>query len=161
MGSGKLINPISVVIDANVIIAICAKEADKLANADAKIKEYASNGCRFYAPSVIVSECLYVFCRKLSEGVLTAAEHASAIQALITIMAAIDPPPNGDRSLIQRAESFRGNLGCSHSADGIYIALAHELSSNAATEIVTFDNKMKNQAAAIAGAPIVVVLPTV
>ena len=54
MASGT-ISPLSVVIDANVVIAICAKEADKLANAEAKIKEYSTNGCAFYAPGVIVA----------------------------------------------------------------------------------------------------------
>ena len=83
----------SVVIDANVVIAICTNEADKLTKAEAKLQEYATKGCRFYAPGVLVAECLFVFCKKLKDGVLTGPEHASAIKAFITLMAAIEPLP--------------------------------------------------------------------
>ena len=34
MASGAMTNPASVIVDANVLIALCAKEADKLANAE-------------------------------------------------------------------------------------------------------------------------------
>ena len=161
MASPTKASPSSVVIDANVAIALCAKEADKLANAEAKIKEYALNGARFFAPGVIVAECLYVFCRKLKDGVLTPTEHAAAVQAFIALMAAVQPPPGGDKSLIQRAEEIRGPLGCSRSADGIYLALAEELSRSSATEVVTFDNGMQAQAASHALSHHIEVLPTV
>ena len=111
MASGTTLSPISVVIDANVAIAICAKEPDKLARAEAKIKEYAGKGCNFYAPGVMVAECLYVFCRKLKDGVLTPTEHTSVVLRFISMMGAIGPPPTGDRSLIKRAEEFRGPWG--------------------------------------------------
>ncbi len=64
MASGLTSSPVAVVVDASVVIAICAKEADKLANAEAKIEDYARQGCEFFAPAVIVAECLYVLCRK-------------------------------------------------------------------------------------------------
>ena len=86
MASGTLTNPPSVVIDATVAIALCAKETDKLANLEAKMKEYAMKGCRFFAPGVIVAECLFVFCRKLKDGVITIAEHGLALQAFIGII---------------------------------------------------------------------------
>lgn len=159
MASGTTISPVSVVIDANVVIAICAKEADKLANAEAKMKEYAEQGCTFYAPGVILAECLFVFCRKRNDSVLTAAEHSSAVLGLISMMAAIHPPPTGDKSLIKRAEEIRANLGCSRSADGIYLALAEELSKEGSTEVVTFDDGMSSQAAASSVVPAVVLLP--
>ena len=154
-------NPCSVVIDANVAIAICAKEADKLTEAESKMKEYATNGCAFFAPGAIVMECLFVFCRKLMTGVITPAEHTSAVQAFITLMRVVNPPPSGDKSLIKRAEEIRGNLGCSHSADGIYLALAEELAKVSDTEVVTFDNGMQSQAPKGVPGLLVVVLPTV
>lgn len=160
MASNTNVSPSSVVIDANVAIALCANELEKVASADAKIKEYSANGCRFFAPGVLVAECLYVFCRKLKDGVLTPVEHYAAVQALAVMMGAIDPPPNGDRSLIKRAEEIRGVLGCSRSADGIYLALADELAQTSITEVLTFDTGMTSQAAALALTPKVVVLPT-
>jgi hypothetical protein len=39
-----------------VVIALCAKEPDKLANAETKMKEYAGKGCVFYAPGAIIAE---------------------------------------------------------------------------------------------------------
>jgi predicted nucleic acid-binding protein len=149
-----------VVVDANVAIAICAKEPDKFAIATAQIQTYAMDGSRFYAPGVIGGECLYVFCRKLQAGDLTATEHANAIKAFITFMGAVEPPPAGDKSLIQRAEDFRGVLGCSRSADGIYLALAEELAKSSTTEVITFDNGMQTQGVANSLTPQVVVLPT-
>ncbi|HLN30571.1 MAG TPA: PIN domain-containing protein [Gemmataceae bacterium] len=154
-------SPVSVVIDANVVIALCSKEPDKLANAEAKMMEYASEGCNFYAPGVIIAECLYVLCRKLNDGVLTPAEHSSAVLGFITLMAAINPPPMGDKSLVKRAEEILGTFGCSRSADGIYLALAAELNAAASTELVTFDAGMPNQAAGSNLPKPVVVLPTV
>jgi predicted nucleic acid-binding protein len=154
-------SPVAVVVDANVAIAICAKEADKLTNAETKIAEYAKNGVQFFAPGVIVGECLYVFCKKLRDGVLTTAEHANAIQAFITLMASIQPPPCGDKGLIKRAEEMRGGLACGRSADGIYLALAEELTKNGVTEIVTFDTGMRGQATANSLSSHVEVLPTI
>jgi hypothetical protein len=63
MGSGAMTNPPSVVIDANVAIAICTKETDKYVNAVTKIGEYANAGYHFFAPGVIVAECQFVFCQ--------------------------------------------------------------------------------------------------
>jgi predicted nucleic acid-binding protein len=160
MASGTT-SPVSVVIDANVVIALCAKEADKLANAEAKLKEYSVNGCRFYAPGVLIAECLFVFCRKLKDGVFSYADHSAAVLAFIKMMALINPPPNGDINLIKRAEEIRSSLGCSRSADGIYLALAEELSKVSSTEVVTFDNGMQSQATASSLASSVVVLPVV
>jgi predicted nucleic acid-binding protein len=57
------------------------------------------------------------------------------------------PPPSGDAALIARAEQIRNGYGCSHSADGIYIALAEELSQSGATELLTFDTDLPKQAA--------------
>ena len=161
MASGSTTSPTSVVIDASVVIALCAKEPDKLANAATKMKEYVNNGCVFYAPGTVIAECLYVFCKKLSAGKLTAAEHSSAVLNLITMMGQILPPPTGDKTLVKRAEEIRGSLACTRSADGIYLALAEELHKAASTEVVTFDGAMKAQATACSLSPQVVVLPTI
>jgi hypothetical protein len=59
---------------------------------------YANAGYRFFAPGVIVAECLFVFCRKLSDGVITEVEHASAIDAFLQLMSQVGPPPNNDKS---------------------------------------------------------------
>jgi len=96
MASWTTTSPVSVVIDANVVIALCAGEPDKLANAKAKIEEYSGKGCNFYAPGVIIAECLFVFCRKLSDGVLTPVEHSSAVLGLMKLMRKINPPPKGN-----------------------------------------------------------------
>ena len=139
-------NTPSVTIDANVAIAYCAKEPGGYAKAEAQLDHYAGNGWRFYAPGVLVAEALFVFCKKLLAGTLTTAEHAQAIQSLETFMSAVLPPPSGDASLIARAEQIRGAYGCSHSADGLYLALAEELAKTGPTEIVTFDAGLEKQA---------------
>jgi len=161
MASGTTTSPVSVVIDANVVIAICAKEADKLPAAEAQLRLYAGKGCQFFAPGVIVAECLFVFCRKLNDGVLSPADHGKALNNFITLMQSIHPPPSGDKSLIPRAEQIRAGLGCSRSADGIYLALADELSKTTSTEVITFDTSMPNQAKSSSVISAIVVLPTI
>jgi len=154
-------NPTHVVIDANVIIAICAKEVDKLAVANAQIRAYLSGGSRFFSPGVVISESLFVLCKKLENGELTPAEHQDAITAFIAFMGAVDPPAKGDRYLIRRAEDLRGTLSARRSADGIYLALAEELSAIAPTELVTFDSGMQAQANANSlSVPILVLKPS-
>jgi predicted nucleic acid-binding protein len=136
-----------VVVDANVLIAVCAKEQDKAATAEAALINYAAQGWRYYAPSVIISEALYVLCGKVQSGILTDAEHQTAIRSLIAYTRVILPPPNSDAALIARAEEIRSGYGCSRSADGLYIALAEELAQTEMTELLTFDNNLPKQAA--------------
>lgn len=138
--------PPAVALDATFVIAYCAKEPGRHAKADAELKNYAKNGWEFFAPGVLIAESLFVFCRKLMAGQLTPAEHAQAVLSLEMLMRAVLPTPNGDWSLIARAEQIRGASGCSHSADGIYVALAEELAKTRTTEIVTFDAGMEAQA---------------
>jgi predicted nucleic acid-binding protein len=54
----------SVVIDANVLIAICSKEAGRHIKAEDRLKHYGQQGWHLYAPGVIVAETLYVLCGK-------------------------------------------------------------------------------------------------
>jgi len=148
-------NPGALVIDANVAIALAAKETDKELKALAELVRYAQLGYVWYAPGVIIAETLYILCGKRQRGELSVADYATAIAGFHTTMTTISPPPNGDRSLIARAEQIADSYGCSRSADGIYIALAEELSQTRSTVLLTFDQGMTNQAAR--NAPTVVI----
>jgi predicted nucleic acid-binding protein len=134
-------------MDANFLIALCAKEPDKFAKAHAQLSQYVRDGCRFFAPGVLVAEALFVLCRKLMDGSLTPTEHAQAVQSLVVYLGAISPPPHGDAALAARAEQLRGTYGCSRSADGLYLALAEELANAGPAEFVTFDVDLQKQAA--------------
>jgi predicted nucleic acid-binding protein len=50
--------PGAVVIDANVVIAICAKETGREPLALAELAKYSSLGYQFYAPGLFISEAL-------------------------------------------------------------------------------------------------------
>jgi predicted nucleic acid-binding protein len=139
-------SPPSVTLDASFIIGYCAKEPRRYAKARAELARYARGGGAFFAPGVAVSESLFVFCRKLQEGSLTAAEHTQALLSFGALMQAVQPPPGGEFSLIPRAEQIRATYGCSRSADSIYLALVEKLTSFGNAEIVTFDSRMSNQA---------------
>ncbi len=152
-------NAHAVIIDANVLIALCAREVDKYAIADAELTRYAQAGSPFYAPGVIVAECLYILCKKVQDGALSTPDHAAAVADLSSYLGMILPPPRGDRSRVARAEEIRGRSGCSHSADGLYIALAEALTAMGPAELLTFDAQIPNQARA--NAPSVIVNPLV
>ena len=97
------------VIDANVMIALFAKEPHRYATLTAEIESYARAGSLFYAPNIIVGESLYVLRRKLIDGVLSVAEHEQAVQSLRVRMKAILPPPGGEvESHLARQPDLRG-----------------------------------------------------
>jgi predicted nucleic acid-binding protein len=148
MATAAMSNPPHLTIDANVLIALCSKEVDKYAIAYKELTQYAQAGYQFYAPGVIIAESLFVLCKKLEDKSLSPASHAAAVADLCAYMGMILPPPNGDSSLIARAEQIRQGYGCSRSADGLYIALTEELATKGVTEILTFDGGMENQAKA-------------
>ena len=137
----------SVVIDANVLIAICSKEVGRHIKAEDRLKYYGQQGWRLYAPGVIVAETLYVLCGKHQNGLLTSSEYATSIQTFQIYMGAINMPPSGDGALIKRAEDIRSGYGCSRSADSIYLALAEELLKSGPGELLTFDQDLQKQAA--------------
>lgn len=137
-------------IDANVLIALCSREAGTYPVALAQMRNYVRGSYVAYGPGVLVAETLYILCRKLQSGVLTAEQHARAIQHLRVRMRGILPPPGGDGLLTWRAEQIRGTYGCSRSADGLYIALAEQLAQSGPAELVTFDADMQRQAATAA-----------
>jgi predicted nucleic acid-binding protein len=145
-------NPIAVVhpavvVDANVSIAVCAREQDKLATAEAAINDYAAKGWTFYAPNVIVGEVLFALCKKLQDGSLTQTDYDDAVESFSEQMQMILPPPGGEASLIARAKEIRSGYGCSRSSDSIYIALTEELTKRGSAEFLTFDGDTVNQIA--------------
>jgi predicted nucleic acid-binding protein len=152
-------SPSAVVVDANVLIALCAHEAVHYASAVTQMRQYRRAGYLAFAPGVVISESLYALCRKLQSGLIASAQHARAIQHLSLRMRGILPPPNGDAALIERAEQVRGSYGCSRSADGLYIALAEELTRTRPTELVTFDGAMPAHVALTAPTVTVRLLP--
>src|ERR1700752_1521309 len=112
----------AVVVDANVLISLCAKEPT-FATAEQALADYASKGWTVHAPNVIVAEVLYVLCLKRQNGLLTPTAYDDAIKNFQDQMEAMLPPRQGDAALIGRAKDIQGAYGCSHSADGLYIAL--------------------------------------
>ncbi|HEV2471794.1 MAG TPA: hypothetical protein VGS41_03965, partial [Chthonomonadales bacterium] len=119
----------ALVLDANVVIAISSKETGRDALATAEITNYVNSGYRLYAPGVIVAETLFVLCGKKTSGSQSLADYATAVATFERVMASVLPPPNGEFSLIQRAEQIGSGYGCSRSAEGIYIALAEEFTA--------------------------------
>jgi len=152
MGACMAWNPLrnsvgAVVVDANVSIALAAREVAKEAQARAALSYYSSSGYLLFAPGVIVSETLFVLCGKEQQLLLSPAQYAQAIQNFHAFMVGVLPPPGGEASLILRADQIRGSYGCGRSADAIYIALAEELSQTYTTHLITFDQGLPKQAA--------------
>lgn len=137
----------ALVIDANVAIAICAREAQKYAQARAELQNYSSQGYFWYAPGVIVSETLHALCRKEQESLTTPQEYAQSVSDFQVFMRSVFPPPTSEASLVLRADQICDGYGCNRSADALYIALAEELSQTYTTRLLTFDQGVPNQAA--------------
>lgn len=140
-------NPLAVIPDANVLIALCAREADKIKTAETAFEDYIYKGYEFFAPGVLVAEVIFVLCQKFAGGLLNQTEYEKSIKAFKYYLNFISLSPNGEESLLDRAVEIRDGYGCSRSSDGLYIALAEELANTYDTEIVTFDKGFINQAA--------------
>lgn len=136
-----------VVLDANTGVAVAAKEAATEAKAKAALAQYTNNGYLFYAPGVIISETLYALRNQMQNRLLTPTEHGQAVLDFEALMKSVLPPPNGDASLIVRADQICIGYGASRSADALYIALAEELSQTRPTYLLTFDRDLPKQAA--------------
>lgn len=137
----------AVVVDANVLIALCTKEKLTFQTAQTAFTNYVKNGWEFFAPNIIVAEVLYVLCEKHSQSLLTDLEHGEAVEFLKDYMSAFNPPENGEHFLIERAVEIRESYGCSRASDSLYIALAEELTKTRTTELLTFDKGFVNQIA--------------
>ncbi len=139
--------PPAVVLDASIAVAVTAKEATE-PKVSAEINRYLAGGYEFFAPGVIVAETLYVLCGKLeNEKTLSPADHSKAVLGFHKLMGLLLPPPDGEISLVLRAEAIRGSYTCRRSADGLYIALAEWLTQTRPTVLLTLDVDMPKQAA--------------
>ena len=139
-------SPNLLVVDANILISISSKEALTHTIAESELKTYAHNGWEVVAPHIIVAEGMFALCQKFAAGVLTQLDYEKAIDDFNNYLKAIEMPLN-DAVLMKRAVEIRENYGCSRSSDGLYIALAEELSKTANVEILTFDKGFTNQIA--------------
>ncbi len=139
--------PGAVIVDANIAVAIAAKETGREALATAELSSYAAQGYEWYAPGAITTETLYALCQKFHAGLLTLVEYEKAISSLEALISSLLPPPDGDSALIHRAYDIAKSYGCSRSADAVYIALAEELAKTRTTVLLTFDQDLPKQAA--------------
>ena len=139
-------SPGSVVIDVNVLLAICTREP-KEATARTAMADYATGNWTFHAPGVISGEFLFIACQKLLSGALAQSSYDKAVEDFSDYMRAILPPPSGEAALIPRAKEIRSGYGCSRATDCLYIVLAEELVKSGLAEILTFDVGMVNHVA--------------
>lgn len=139
--------PGAVVVDANVAVAIAAKEADKETQAKVVLADYIAQGYELFAPGAITMEMLYALCQKFQNGLLNETEYKASAIDLEDLLVSLLPPPNGEASLVHRAYEIGEGYGCSHSADGVYIALAESLAATRPTILLTFDKELPKQAA--------------
>lgn len=77
-----------VIPDANILIALCAKEPKQLIAAKA-LAAYANDGWEFYAPNIIIAEVLYILCQKHQGGTLTDKAYREAVENFQDQMKAI------------------------------------------------------------------------
>ena len=149
----------AVVIDANVLVSICSSEPSHQTAKDA-LADYTAKGWDFYAPGAILTETLFILCKKLQAGLLTEAEHQTAVRVFDRLMQGIRPSPQGDIRFILRNEEIRQGYSCQHSADAFYLALAEELAQGGPAEFLTFDKRAVNVAASNAPSVQVKLLPS-
>lgn len=153
------IKPPATIVDASFVVALCAKEFNKYATAKAKLQQCAIDGCELFAPGLLINEVMFALCNKRQSSSISQHEYIQAVQSFVALMRSINPPLLGDPSLISRADQIRGIMGCSHTADAFYLALAEQLQSDRATTVVTFDVGMESQAKANAANVQVDLLP--
>lgn len=149
----------AVVIDANVLVAILAREP-AIQTAKNALADYSARGWELYAPGAILTEVLFILCKKLQDGLMTVAEHQTAVISFSDYMKKIRPSPQGDIGFIERAEEIRQGYSCLHSVDAFYIALAEALAQNGAAELLTFDKRLVNVVASNAPTVKVNLLPS-
>ena len=147
--------PDALVTDANILIALCAKEPTAV-NVKSTLESYAKTGWEFFAPNVMVAEVLYILCQKLQKNLLTKKSYDEAIENFQDQMNIIQTLP--EAQFIKRAVEIQNGYGCSRSADSLYIALAEDLATTRTVELLTFDNGMLNQAAKNAPTVTIIVL---
>ncbi len=135
----------AVVVDANIFVSLCTKEQATYSQSLAAFNHYSQQGWHFYAPHVVVSEVMFVLCKKLQDGMITSSEHTQAIQYFKRYLSSVYRPTGGDGSHIDRANQIISGYGCSRAADCLYIALAEEMSKAGPADFLTFDKGAVNQ----------------
>lgn len=136
------------VLDASVVVGLCAREPGKFESARKKLQDYARGGWKIYAPGVLIAEVLFVLCRKLHEGHLTAPQHDRAVRSFVALLRRFSVFEAGDGSLFARATEIAAGYGCARSSDAIYLAMAEQLSLATQAEAATFDDGWRTQATA-------------
>ncbi len=101
------IKPEIVVIDANLLISLCAKEPTQN-TAKTALENYAKDGWYFYAPNLIVAEVLYVLCLRHQKNILTDKSYQEAIENFQDQMKAIQTV--NDDILIKRSTEIQKEL---------------------------------------------------
>ena len=71
MSQPKLSSSGAVVIDANILISICSQEPTH-ATAESALADYTPKNWAFYAPGAILTEVLFVLCKKRQSGLIDA-----------------------------------------------------------------------------------------
>ena len=141
-------SPTYVVVDANVLVAIAAREPLTGDIASDEMSRYTDEGCSFMAPALIVSETLYALCRKVESNVLSPIDYERAHIVLTTLLDVIQIPSDFNPVVVAtRAHQLRLGYGCKRVTDSIYIALAEETGRSAETVLLTFDRDLEKQAA--------------
>ena len=137
-----------VVLDATIAVSLSSKEKTTHAHVEAEVNRFLTLGADFFAPGVLVSETLFALCRMLeNDHTLTTTEHEQAVADFHTMLGFIGSPPQGEITLVLRAEVIRGNYTCYRSSDALYIALAEQLSQTRTALLLTLDEGMQKQAA--------------
>lgn len=96
----------AVVIDANILLAICTKES-KQTIAETALDDYAAKGWTLHAPAAILIEFMFIACQKLKSGALSQADYDKAVVYFSNYLSVILPPPNGDAALVKRAKEIQ------------------------------------------------------
>jgi predicted nucleic acid-binding protein len=136
----------TVTLDSSVIVALCAKEPDKYAQAQSAFAHHQAQYPVFTAPCALVAEVLFVLCKMQEAGQLSTSEHADALDSLEALLQMIRFPSEGDSGLFRRANAIRNAHTCRDCTDGLYIALAEQQSANGPAVLLTFDAGQKRMA---------------
>jgi hypothetical protein len=69
------------------------------------LHNYSARGWAFYAPGAILTEVLFILCKKLQDGSLSEAEHQKAVKVFDRYMQGIRPSPQGTAVFISQTLS--------------------------------------------------------
>jgi predicted nucleic acid-binding protein len=72
------------VIDSNILVSICSREPTHQTAKNA-LADYAAKGWRFYSTGAILTEVLYILCKKLQDGLLIEGEQQRQLMRSTTM----------------------------------------------------------------------------